>query len=200
MRTLVLLGCLGFLATTVLWRSVDQKSSDPAKTEPQMGTALAKPPEIAALSPVDVGRTNDGTRPSVRRQETVLQPQNEASRARLPARAKLESTLARAETRPAELLAVLVAAIAEYEVARGEGIPWDGGESIQPLVHQTDSSLLAMHSHGGKIHAVMVEETRYPVVFALIRARNTDPLLGPLFAGSEHHRGAASVLAQFDQL
>lgn len=111
----------------------------------------------------------------------------------------MAATLARPESRPAELLAVLVAAIAEFEVARGEGIPWASGEPIQPLMHQTSSSLLAMHSHAGKLHAVMVEESRYPVVFAMIRARDSDPLFGPLFAGSEHHRGAASVLAEIDK-
>lgn len=199
-RTLLILGCLGLLATAVLWLSLAREASETATTEPTTEAASAKPPGVAAPAPLDLGRTNGETRASARRQESVSQPQTEAGRASLPARAKLESTLARAESRPAELLAVLVAAIAEYEVARGEGIPWNSGEPIEPLVHQTNSSLLAMHSHAGKIHAVMVEESRYPVVFALIRARDADPLLGPLFAGSEHHRGAASVLAQINQL
>ena len=200
MRTLVLLGCLGFLATAVLWRSLDRESAEPVTTEPTRESASAKPPGIATLTALNGGRTNEEMGASARRQENVSLPQNEAGRAHLPARGKLESTLARPDSRPAELLAVLVAAIAEYEVARGEGIPWASGEPIQPLMHQTNSSLLALHSHAGKIHAVMVEESRYPVVFALIRARDADPLLGPLFAGSEHHRGAASVLAQIDQL
>lgn len=116
-----------------------------------------------------------------------------------PSRARLADVLAEPETRPRELLAALVAAIAEQEVALGRGMPWTAGEPIQPLLHTTDSSFLAVHSSSGTVHTVSVHENHYPAVFALLRALDETPLLGPLDKDSEHHRSASAVLADLQQ-